>query len=155
MTQCVPPPWPLLRCANERTNAILSATLAISGNVPPSVTPGSAVETSPVTLRNSEGAVIFGSNVSTCVGHPPATARRPKYPLRCGRSGPLGLGQPAGRAGSPPRPRVRRLSESLGGSNHHSRESGGRPGSSAWDHLHFRGDPHFRHNKCAWRELSI
>src|SRR6058998_690470 len=71
MTKCVPPPCPLLVWANERTKAILSATLAHLGNVPPSVMPGTFVVTSPVTLRYSSGADILGSNVSTCVGPPP------------------------------------------------------------------------------------
>src|SRR5579872_6729402 len=83
MTQCVPPPCPLLRCANERTKAILSATRAISGNVPPSVTPGRTVDTSPVTLRNSGGAVILGSNVSTCLGPPPSHSQTTDVSLTC------------------------------------------------------------------------
>src|SRR5205807_7769861 len=67
-----PPPCPLLVWANERTKAILSATLDILGNVPPSVMPGTFVVTSPVTLRYSLGADILGSNVSMCVGPPPS-----------------------------------------------------------------------------------
>jgi hypothetical protein len=47
-----------------------SATLAIRSKLPPSVTPARFVFTSPVTLRYSAGAVILGSNVSTCVGPP-------------------------------------------------------------------------------------
>src|SRR5262245_9088393 len=72
MTQCVPPPWPELRCANERTRAILSATLAILLKSPPISTPGRFVFTAPLTERNSAGADIFGSNVSMWVGPPPS-----------------------------------------------------------------------------------
>src|SRR5437867_793277 len=75
MTQWVPPPWPELRCANERTKAILSATRPILGNTPPSSMPGTLVCTAPTVLRNSAGAVIFGSKVSTCVGPPPSQSQ--------------------------------------------------------------------------------
>ena len=46
------------------------ASFASCGNPPPMVTPGRLVATSPVMLRYSTGAVIFGSNVSTCVAPP-------------------------------------------------------------------------------------
>ena len=61
----LPTPW-----RNERTTAMRSANCASLGNVPPKVTPGSDVATSPNMLRYSTGAVIFGSKVSTCVGPP-------------------------------------------------------------------------------------
>ena len=48
----------------------LSASLASFGKVPPKVTPGSVVLTSPVMLRISGGAVIFGSKNSMCDGPP-------------------------------------------------------------------------------------
>src|SRR5262249_46645834 len=91
MTQCVPPPWPLLRCANERTNAILSATRAMRGKTPPSSTPGALVCTAPTTLRNSAGADILGSKVSTCVGPPPSQSQttevlRVGWPLAAARA---------------------------------------------------------------------
>ena len=63
-------PWLPLPCRNDRTTASLSARAASLGNVPPKVTPGSLVAVSPNMLRYSTGAVIFGSNVSTCVGPP-------------------------------------------------------------------------------------
>src|SRR5262245_577828 len=72
MTQCVPPPWPELLCAKERMKAILSATRAIRGKVAPISTPGKLVWMAPVVERNSAGAVIFGSKVSTWVGPPPS-----------------------------------------------------------------------------------
>ena len=50
--------------------AILSTTLASRFKLPPIVMPGSGVVASPVKLRYSDGAVILGSNVSTCVGPP-------------------------------------------------------------------------------------
>src|SRR5260370_13984284 len=75
MTQWVPPPWPLLRCAKERTKAILSATLAISGKTPPSSMPVTLVGMAPTVERNSAGAVIFGSKVSTWVGPPPSQSQ--------------------------------------------------------------------------------
>src|SRR5262249_4843993 len=56
----------------ERTNAILSATCAISGHTPPISTPLRLVFTAPTALRYSAGASIFGSKVSTCVGPPPS-----------------------------------------------------------------------------------
>ena len=43
MTQWVPPPWPLLLWAKERTTAILSALRANSGKTPPNWTPGRQV----------------------------------------------------------------------------------------------------------------
>src|SRR5712692_4513207 len=71
MTQWVPPPWPELPWANERTKAILSAERAILGKTPPISMPGTLVFTAPTALRNSTGADILGSNVSTWVGPPP------------------------------------------------------------------------------------
>src|SRR6516225_5745549 len=71
MTQWVPPPWPELPWAKERTKAILSAMAAILGNTPPISTPGSLVFTAPTTLRYSAGAAILGSKVSMWVGPPP------------------------------------------------------------------------------------
>ena len=56
--------------AYERTTASLSASWPSCGNVPPNVMPGRLVDTSPVMLRNSTGAVIFGSNSSMCDGPP-------------------------------------------------------------------------------------
>src|SRR5438046_4007553 len=75
MTQAVPPPWPELRCANERTKAILSATRAILVKTPPSSRPATLVCTAPMVLRNSAGAVILGSKVSTWVGPPPSQSQ--------------------------------------------------------------------------------
>jgi hypothetical protein len=50
----------------ERTTANFFARFASLGNDEPNVTPGSAVAISPVTLRTSSGALIFGSKVSNC-----------------------------------------------------------------------------------------
>ncbi len=55
---------------NDRTTHSLSARAASFGNVLPNVTPGIAVLVSPVALRTSAGAVIFGSNVSNWLGPP-------------------------------------------------------------------------------------
>ena len=49
--------WLLLSCENERTTASLLACLASSGKVPPSVRPGIAVFTSPVTRAIRRGGV--------------------------------------------------------------------------------------------------
>src|SRR5262245_33057384 len=72
MTKWVPPPCPELPCANERTNASLSATLAIFEKAPPTSTPGILVLTAPTTLRNSAGADILGSKVSMWLAPPPS-----------------------------------------------------------------------------------
>src|SRR5262245_51229681 len=42
------------------------------GKTPPNSMPGTLVWTEPTVLRNSTGAVILGSKVSTCVGPPPS-----------------------------------------------------------------------------------
>src|SRR5262249_53722586 len=75
ITQCVPPPCPELRCAKERTKAILSAISATFGKTPPSSMPGTLDCTAPTTLRNSAGADILGSKVSTWVGPPPSQSQ--------------------------------------------------------------------------------
>src|SRR5207253_8289880 len=75
MTQWVPPPWPELVCAKERTKVILSATWAIFGKTPPSSMPGTLVFTAPTVLRYSAGADILGSKVSTWVGPPPSQSQ--------------------------------------------------------------------------------
>src|SRR5262249_43687176 len=59
----------------DRTIASRSAILAIFGNEEPNVTPGIVVLISPVALRISAGAVIFGSKVSNWLG-PPCRKRK-------------------------------------------------------------------------------
>ena len=53
----------------------LSASRASFSNVPPNVTPGIVVLISPVALRISRAASIFGSKVSNCDG-PPCMKRK-------------------------------------------------------------------------------
>ena len=60
----------LLPEAKERTIVNLFARAASLGKSLPKVMPGRRVAISPVTLRISTGAVIFGSNVSSCDGPP-------------------------------------------------------------------------------------
>lgn len=62
--------WFASPVVNDRTTVSLSASLASFGNVPPNVTPGMEVFSSPVAERISAGAVIFGSNVSIWLGPP-------------------------------------------------------------------------------------
>src|SRR5947209_1174417 len=99
MTQCVPPPWPELLWAKERTNAILSALAAIFGKTPPISTPGRQVFTAPTTLRYSDGADIFGSKVSTCVGPPPSHSHTTEV-LRVGLPAAAAVARARSRSGS-------------------------------------------------------
>ncbi len=62
--------WSFTPWQNERTTASLCARAASAGNVPPKVTPGIVVATSPVTLRTPSGASIRGSNVSIWLAPP-------------------------------------------------------------------------------------
>src|SRR5262249_11988803 len=102
------------RCAKERTNAILSATRAIRGKTPPISTPGTLVWTAPTTLRNSAGADILGSNVSTCEGPPPSQSQTTEV-LRVGRPWADASARARSRAGrvSPVAPRTPTLRKSL------------------------------------------
>src|SRR5262249_21291739 len=113
ITQWVPPPWPELRCANDRTKAILSAFLAISGKTPPISTPGRLVLTAPTVDRNSTGASILGSNVSTWVGPPPNHSQTTEV-LRVDLPSAFAWARARRRSGSarPPRPRAPTLRKS-------------------------------------------
>src|SRR5258707_1116541 len=113
MTQWVPPPWPELLCANERTKAILSAICATFGKTPPISTPGRFVFTAPTTLRYSDGADILGSKVSTWVGPPPSQSQTTEV-FRLGLPMAAALARARSRSGSrkPPMPRAPTLRKS-------------------------------------------
>ena len=55
---------------NDRTIAACRISPASCGKVPPKVTPGTVVFTSPVTLRYGSGASMFGLNVSMWLAPP-------------------------------------------------------------------------------------
>ena len=106
------------RCCCGRTSArwpCVSPPRRCAGNVPPIVTPGSFVFTSPVVLRYSRGAFMCGSNVSTCVGPPASHSQMTEVSLT-GLPWALASARAANSAGKreAPRRRARRFSETRG-----------------------------------------